>query len=154
MESQQMEYQLLTISKECSALMAKLPNRIIINGRIVGIMQQKTISIRIPKGVYNIIIQSPIPFLYASDEVEIQTSVENVVSFKNRERIWDILFTIDLVLWIAGFFVTLPAPWDMVYEIATNVFLALWLIYEFCIRKKYYRITQYKKMLSQQENKI
>lgn len=148
MESQQTEYQLLTISKECSELMAKLPNRIIINGRIVGVMQQKTVSLRIPKGEYNIMIQSFIPFLYSSDEVEIQTGVENVVSFKNRERIWDILFSIDLVLWIAGFFVTLPVPWDMVYEVATNVFLAVWLVYEFCIRKKYYRITQYKKMLA------
>ena len=148
MESQQPDYQLLTISKECSELMAKLPNRIIINGRIVGVMQQKTVSLRIPKGEYNIMIQSFIPFLYSSDEVEIQTGVENVVSFKNRERIWDILFSIDLVLWIAGFFVTLPAPWDMVYEVATNVFLAVWLVYEFCIRKKYYRITQYKKMLA------
>ena len=147
MESQQPDYQLLTISKECSELMAKLPNRIIINGRIVGVMQQKTVSLRIPKGEYNIMIQSFIPFLYSSDEVEIQTGVENVVSFKNRERIWDILFSIDLVLWIAGFFVTLPAPWDMVYEVATNVFLAVWLVYEFCIRKKYYRITQYKKLI-------
>ena len=127
--------------------MAKLPNRIFINGRFVGIMQQKKVSIMIPEGRYSIMIQSTIPLLYATDEVEIEKGVENVVIFKNRERIWDILFTIDLVLWIAGFFVTLPEPWGMVYEISTNTFLAIWLIYEFCIRKKYYRIREVKKQL-------
>lgn len=147
MDEPQIEYQRLTIEKECSELMSKLPNRIFINGRLVGIMQQKKVSVMIPKGRYTLMIQSAIPFLYATDEVEIEAGVENVVTFKNRERIWDILFTIDLVLWIAGFFVTLPAPWDLVYEIATNTFLAIWLIYEFCIRKKYYRIRQYKKIL-------
>ena len=149
MDETQIEYQKLTIEKDASEFMAKLPNRIFINGRLVGIMQQKKVSIMIPKGQYNIMIQSAIPILYATDEVEIERGVENVVVFKNRERIWDILFTIDLVLWIAGFFVTLPAPWDMVYEIATNTFLAVWLIYEFCIRKKYYRIRQYKKMIKE-----
>lgn len=147
MEELQIEYQKLTIEKDCSKFMAKLPNRIFINGRFVGIMQQKKVSIMIPEGIYSIMIQSSIPFLYSTDQVEIEKEVENIVIFKNRERIWDILFTIDLVLWIAGFFVTLPAPWDMVYEISTNTFLAIWLIYEFCIRKKYYRIKQYKKQL-------
>ena len=148
MDGMQTEYHRLTIVKESSELMAKLPNRIIINGRLVGIMQQKKVSVMIPKGTYIIMIQSVIPFLYASEEVEIEAGVENVVTFRNRERIWDILFTIDLVLWIAGFFVTLPSPWDLVYEISTNTFLAIWLIYEFCIRKKYYRIRQYKAKLN------
>ena len=149
MNETQIEYQKLTIEKETSELMAKLPNRIFINGRLVGITQQKKVSVMIPKGRYSIMVQSPLPFLYATDEVEIERNVENVVAFKNRERIWDILFTIDLVLWIAGFFVTLPAPWDLVYEITTNTFLAVWLIYEFCIRKKYYRIRQYKKIIKE-----
>lgn len=145
MYGQQIEYQKLTIEKESSELMAKLPNRIFINGRLVGIMQTKKVSIMIPEGKYSIMIQSAIPFLYATDIVEIEKGVENVVEFKNRERIWDIVFTIDLILWIAGFFFSLPAPWDMVYEISTNAILAIWLIYEFYIRKKYYRIRQYKK---------
>ena len=144
MEETQIEYQRLTLEKECSEFMAKLPNRIFINGRFVGIMQQKKVSIMIPEGTYNIMIQSPIPLLYATDQVEIQKGVENVVAFKNRERIWDILFTIDLVLWIAGFFITLPEPWDMVYEISTNAILVIWIVYEFCIRKKYYKIRQWK----------
>ena len=144
MDETQIAYQRLTIIKDCSELMAKLPNRIFINGRFVGIMQQKKVNIMIPEGTYNIMIQSPIPFLYATDQIEIQHDVENIVAFKNRERIWDILFMIDLVLWIAGFFVTLPSPWDLIYEISTDTILALWLIYEFCIRKKYYRIIQHK----------
>jgi len=144
MNEMQIEYQKLTIEKETSELMAKMPNRIFINGRFVGIMQQKKVSIMIPKGQYNIMIQSAIPILYATDEVEIEQGVENVITFKNREIIWDILFALDLVLWIAGFFITLPAPWDTIYEIATNTFLVAWVIYELCIRKKYYRIRQYK----------
>lgn len=142
MDNAQIAYQRLTIEKDCSELMAKLPNRIFINGRFVGIMQQKKVTIMIQEGTYNIMIQSVFPFMYATCIAEISQGVENVISFKNRERIWDILFTIDLVLWIAGFFVSLPEPWDLVYEISTNAFLALWLIYEFCIRKRYYRIRQ------------
>ena len=146
MDETQIAYQRLTITKECSELMAKLPNRIFINGRFVGIMQQKNATIMIPEGTYNIMIQSIVPFMYSTCIVEINQGVENVVSFKSRERIWDILFTIDLVLWIAGFFVTFPQPWDLVYEISTNAFLAIWLVYEYCIRKKYYKIRQYKKI--------
>ena len=151
MDIEQTGYQQLTIIKDTSKLMARLPNRIIINGRLIGIMQQKRVTIMIPEGVYSIMIQSPFPFLYATDEVEIQANVENIVTFKNRERIWDILFTIDLALWIAGFFVTFPDPWDMVYEISTNAFLVLWIIYEFCIRKKYYKIAQHKMILGKKE---
>lgn len=147
MEEVQTEFHRLTIEKDCSNLISRLPNRIFINGRLVGIMQQKKVGIMIPEGTYSIMIQSPIPFLYATDQVEIEKGVENVLSFKNREKIWDILFSIDLVLWIAGFFFTLPEPWNMVYEISTNTILVIWLIYEFCIRKKYYRIKQYKSII-------
>ena len=89
MDETHIEYQKLTIEKDASEFMAKLPNRIFINGRLVGIMQQKKVSIMIPKGQYNIMIQSVIPFLYATDEVEIERGVEHVVVFKNRERIWE-----------------------------------------------------------------
>ena len=147
MDEMQTEYQKLTIIKDCSSFMAKLPNKIFINGRLVGIMQQKKVSIMIPQATYSIMIQSPIPFLYATDMVEIEPQVENIVTFRNRERIWDILFSIDLILWISGFFVSLPSPWNMIYEISTNAFLVIWLIYEFCIRKKYYHIRQYKTIL-------
>ncbi len=147
MNEKQIEYQRLTIIKESSKLMSRIPNKIFINGRLVGIMQQQKVSVMIPQGTYNIMVQSVIPFLYATKVIEIEQGVENVVTFRNRERIWDILFSIDLALWIAGFFITLPEPWGMVYEIATNTFLAIWLIYEFCIRKKYYRIRSHKTII-------
>lgn len=144
---EQLELQKLTIEKSCSELMARIPNRIIINGRFVGIMQQRKVSIMIPKGNYHLMIQSVFPFMYATADISIEPEVENFVKFRNRERVWDILFTIDLILWIAKFFFTLPDPWDMIYEISTNTFFAIWLIYEFCIRKKYYLISQYKRMI-------
>lgn len=147
MEEKQIEYQRLTIIKESSELMSRIPNKIFINRRLVGIMQQKKVSVMIPQGTYNIMVQSIIPFLYATKVIEIEQGVENVVTFRNRERIWDILFSIDLALWIAGFFITLPEPWGMVYDVATNTFLAIWLIYEFSIRKKYYRIRSYKTII-------
>lgn len=147
MEEKQIEYQRLTIIKESSELMSRIPNKIFINRRLVGIMQQQKVSVMIPQGTYNIMVQSIIPFLYATKVIEIEQGVENVVTFRNRERIWDILFSIDLALWIAGFFITLPEPWGMVYDVATNTFLAIWLIYEFSIRKKYYRIRSYKTII-------
>ncbi len=143
---QQPEMQKLTIVKNCPKIMSRLPNKIFINGKFIGIMQVPEVVIMIPKGEYNIMIQSMFPFLYATEQIDIKADVENFVSFKNREKIWDILFSIDLILWIAEFFITLPQPYDLIYTILTNGFFAIWLIYEFYIRKKYYRIETYIKM--------
>lgn len=43
----------------------------------------------------------------------------------DKERWWNILFGIDLVLWLIRFFIEFPYPWNIVYEVVSNGFFAL-----------------------------
>ena len=119
-----------------------LPHKIYFNGKLLGIMQRKEILVKdIPEGRYRLKIQSMIPFLFAEREIFIKGG-QNTVTFSDREKFWDILFTIDLVLVIAKLFLKLPDNINMIYNIVTNGYFAVWLIYEWVIRKRYFRIKQ------------
>ena len=119
-----------------------LPHKIYFNGKLLGIMQRKEILVKdIPEGRYRLKIQSMIPFLFAEQEIQIKRGA-NTVIFSDREKFWDILFTIDLVLVIAKLFLKLPDHINMIYNIVTNGYFAVWLIYEWVIRKRYFRIKQ------------
>lgn len=82
-----------------------------------------------------------IPFLYAEKEIQIKRG-ENTVTFSDREKFWDILFSIDLILVIVKLFLKLPDNINLIYNIVTNGYFAIWLIYEIAIRKRYFRIKQ------------
>ena len=117
-----------------------LPHKVYFNGQLLGIMQRKEIQVKdIPEGKYRLKIQSMIPFLYAEQEIRIQRG-ENTVTFSDREKFWDILFTIDLILVIVKLFLKLPDHVNLIYNIVTNGYFAVWLIYEWIIRKRYFRI--------------
>ena len=119
-----------------------LPHKIYFNGQLLGIMQRKEIQVKeIPEGKYRLKIQSMIPLLYAEKEIQIKRG-ENAVTFSDREKFWDILFTIDIVLVIVKWFITLPDHINLIYNIVTNGYFAVWLIYEWVIRKRYFRITE------------
>lgn len=117
-----------------------LPHKIFINGKLLGVMQRKEIQVKdIPEGKYLLRIQSMIPFISAEKEIDINRG-KNQVTFSDREKFWDILFTIDLILVIVKCFITLPDHIDMIYKIVTNGYFVVWLIYEWIIRKQYFRI--------------
>lgn len=119
-----------------------LPHKIYFNGKLLGIMQRKEILVKdIPEGRYRLKIQSMIPFLFAEREIFIKGG-QNTVTFSDREKFWDILFTIDLVLVIVKLFLKLPDNINMIYNIVTNGYFAVWLIYEWVIRKRYFSIKQ------------
>ena len=119
-----------------------LPHKIFFNGQLLGIMQRKEIQVKdIPEGVYRLKIQSMIPFLFAETEITVKRG-ENTVIFSDREKFWDILFTIDLLLVIVKWFITLPDTINLIYSIVTNGYFAVWLAYEWIIRKRYFRIQQ------------
>lgn len=119
-----------------------LPHKIYFNGQLLGIMQRKEIQLKgIPEGKYSLKIQSMIPFIYAEKEIGIKRGA-NTVTFSDREKFWDILFTIDLVLVIVKLFITLPDNIDLIYKIVTNGYFVIWLIYEWVIRKRYFRIEE------------
>jgi len=124
----------------------QIPHKIIINGQLLGIMQTRELQIQMPPGHYVLTIQSMIPFISASQNVTVQEGVVNYAEFHDREKWWDYLFIIDIVLWLADFFFTLPHPWGLIYKIFTNGYFVVWLLYEFIIRKKYFIINTYSKV--------
>lgn len=62
----------------------------------------------------------------------------------DKERWWNILFGIDLVLWLIRFFIEFPYPWNIVYEVVSNGFFALSLARIWFIRNKYFQIIEQK----------
>lgn len=131
------------ITAKTSKLMSRIPHKILINGNFIGIMQQKQVSIDMPAGMFQFSIQSVIPYFSSSTIINVQENVENHLVFQDREKWWDILLIIDLILWTWRFFWKFPSPWNWIYEVFTNGILILWLLYEWLIRKKYFKISTY-----------
>ncbi len=132
----------LTLIDKTSKMGMTLPHKIFFNGQLLGIMQRKEIKVKdIPEGKYQLKIQSMFPFIYAEKEIHIKRG-ENQVTFNDREKFWDILFTIDLLLVIVKLFIHLPDNINLIYNIVTNGYFAIWLIYEWVIRKRYFRIEE------------
>ena len=115
------------------------PHKILFNGKQVCIMKKKAKISGIPCGKYKLTIQSMFPFISAETEIDIRQG-ENKITFTDKETLWDVLFSIDLILMVVHWFVHLPDNIDLIYKIVTNGYFILWLIYEWAIRKKYFKI--------------
>lgn len=144
----------LKIIHHTSKLMSKIPHRILINQQLIGLMNTPEVNIRIPEGRYLITIQSVFPLFSASMAVGVSENVENVLAFSDREKWWDILFVIDIILWCADRLIHLPHPWNIVYQIFTNGYFVLWLLYEWLIRKKYFRLSFQQNILANDYRKL
>lgn len=120
--------------------MPHLPHLLIINGQNVGLLQQEKVRVDIPEGTYSIKIQSLVKWFSSTRSIHVSNGVENILTFGDKEKVWDLLFVVDIVLWFAEFFFTLPHPWELVYKIFTNGYLVLWILYEWIIRNKYFSL--------------
>lgn len=125
-----------------------MPYVIAINGRNVGVMRSRRCVVNnIPEGSYDITVKCGMFFkgreftLSGSQRIEVGREENCAIRFRNREVVWNILFDIDLLLWIAGFFITLPHPWHLVYKIISNGFFVIWLIRLYMIRDRYFVIS-------------
>ena len=74
--------------------------------------------------------------LSSTEQVEVSPTGEVICEFHDRERLWNILFDIDLVLWVVSWFVQMPP----LYKILSDAFFVIWIVRLVLIRKKYYRI--------------
>lgn len=149
-----------------------MPRKIIINGIPVALMNpmtikekgkiriaipqmkagESTIKLIIPEGGYKVEIQSMFRYFSSTIMVHVMESCDNHVDFEDREKIWDRLFILDIVLWcIKGIF-QLGYPWSTIYEIFTNGYFIVWLVYEWMIRKRYFRVDAYSKLVRKEEN--
>ena len=129
----------LTIVQKRGKFSFNIPHKLLIDGRFVGIMKAKKVSVEMPMGEYAITIQSMIPFISASQRVTLSPRSETTLEFSDREKWWDALFVVDIVLWTIKRFLHLAAPWTWIYEVFTNGYFLLWLLYEWRIRKHYFK---------------
>lgn len=109
-------------------------------------MKGDDVDIDIPEGRYDIevrVIFNPRkPGLYLGGNRTILLSEYEIkdLTITDKERRWNILFDIDLVLWVAEFFITLPSPWHAIYLILSNGFFIIWLLRLWIIRKEYFKL--------------
>ena len=133
---------LLTLIQSRGKFSMRLPHNILINGQLLGMMRDPQVTIRIPAGQYDVTVQSMIPFISATHRVTLTEAQPVTLSFRDREQVWDTLFVIDFALWILKRFLHLSNPWSWMYEVFTNGYFLLWLLYEWRIRKQYFKFHQ------------
>ncbi len=133
----------------------KMPYQVIINGRLVGIMRTPQARLRMPAGCYMVTIRTGgfVPVgkkgktidmtLSSTEAIQITDYAYNCLDFKDSGRWWDVVFTIDLVVWIVSLFLTIPHPWNIVYHVLSDGFFVAWLIRLFFVRKRYYAMKSY-----------
>lgn len=126
----------------------KLPHAVFINGQFLGMIRERDVRVIAPAGSYSLRVQfgGRIPIgksgksidlsVSSTEQVQLTPQKEMVCEFHDRERIWNLLFDIDLIVWLVSLFVTMPP----LYRIISDVFFAVWLVRLIIIRKKYYKI--------------
>lgn len=130
----------LIIKQQRGKLSMSIPHKILVDGMFIGIMKGRQVIVELPYGQYDITIQSMIPYFSSTAHVQVSLHQDTVLSFSDREQWWDALFVVDIILWIVKRFMHLSAPWTWIYEIFTNGYFVLWLVYEWCIRKQYFKM--------------
>ncbi|MCR5192417.1 MAG: hypothetical protein K6D59_03845 [Bacteroidales bacterium] len=127
----------------------RLPHAVFIDGLYAGMLVDDQLRINAPHGSYDLRVQfgGRIPIgksgksidvsLSSTKKIEVPATGDVECVFHDRERLWNILFDIDLILWVVSLFVTMPP----IYKILSDAFFAVWLVRLVLIRKKYYKIT-------------
>lgn len=119
-------------------LMAMLPHYLLIDGQLVGVMKGKQVTVNMPSGHHSFTVRSMYKFIESTVEADLIPDKTLLLTFGDRERVWNWLFNVDLALWIVKRFVHLPDPWGLVYEVVSNGFFAIWLLRVWLIRKHYF----------------
>ena len=127
----------------------RLPHAVFLDGLYAGMLKNDLLQLNAPHGNYNLKVQfgGRVPIGKSGKTIDISVSSEKQIEvpqfgdveymFHDREKLWNILFDIDLIVWVVSWFVAMPP----LYKIFSDVFFAVWLVRLVLIRKKYYRIT-------------
>ena len=81
-------------------------------------------------------------FIESSAEVYVPIGESKRLTFTYKDKIWNWLFNIDLVLWFLKRILHVPEPWGTIYEMVSNGFFAVWLLRIWIIRKSYFNIEE------------
>lgn len=126
----------------------RLPHVVFLDGLYAGMLKDDRLLINAPRGNYDLKVQFggrvPIGKNGKSIDISVSSTKQIEVSgigdveyvFHDRERIWNILFDIDLIVWVVSWFVTMPP----LYKIISDIFFAVWIVHLIIIRKRYYKI--------------
>ena len=129
----------------------KLPHAVFIDGLYAGMLRDDKIQLDVPQGNYELRVQfgGRMPIgksgksidlsLSSTDRIEINRTGNVICDFHDRERLWNILFDIDLILWVVSWFVAMPS----LYKIISDAFFIIWLLRLLVIRKRYYKLKVY-----------
>lgn len=126
-----------------------LPYWVFINEQPVGLMRSREASLTLPAGTFNLSVRIVLAlfkwrFYIGGSRVVSLTEGEHLhLRITDKERIWNQLFDVDLVIWIAKFFFHLPHPWNIVYEVLSNGFFIIWIARIWIIRKRYFKLVTY-----------
>ena len=137
---------LVITQKKRGKLCLKIPHYLLINGRMLWLMRDESVTLNMPPATFELRIQSIFKWFFSSAVVSTHEGTVTHIDFSDREKWWDILFVIDIILWCVKRFLNLAAPWTWIYEIFTNGYFVAWLIYEWSIRKRYFRLDIYEKI--------
>ena len=127
-----------------------LPHYLLINDNVVGVMKGEA-RVTVPAATFKVTVRSSIKFIESSAVVSTSEPVDTYVEFGDREKVWDIIFWADMVLWLVKRLLHLPEPWGIIYEILSNGFFAVWLLRVWIIRKKYFKVEVFQK-IAKREN--
>lgn len=130
----------VTVAQRTRSRLA-FPHYLLINGQLLGIMKKDDVRLALPPGHYVFTVRSMYKFIETSFPVDVTVGHNVRLEYWHSERLWNLLFNIDLVLWVLKRFVTLPDPWDLVYEVLSNGFFVVWLIRTWVIRKRYFKFS-------------
>lgn len=146
---------LLVITHRQKDFWVRIPYQVIVNGRLVGTMNTPQARLRLPAGYYTITIRSGsyVPIgkkgktldltLSSTAPVQVSEYGYTCLDFKNKERWWNTLFNIDLILWLTSVFLRIPNPWNIVCHVVSEGFFLIWIIRLLIVRRRYYSMESY-----------
>ena len=126
----------------------RLPHAVFLDGLYAGMLKDDQLQLNAPRGNYDLKVQfgGRVPIGKSGKTIDVSVSSTKQIEvpyvgdveyvFHDRERLWNIMFDIDLIAWVVSWFVTMPP----LYKIISDVFFAVWLVRLVLIRKKYYKI--------------
>lgn len=78
-----------------------LPHYLLINGQMLGLMRgNDNVRVALPKGDYAVTVRSAYKFVESTAQVHITEGETLTLIFGDRERWWNWLFNLDLILWL------------------------------------------------------
>lgn len=126
----------------------RLPHAVFLDDLYAGMLKDDRLQLNAPRGNYDLKVQfgGRVPIGNSGKTIDVSVSSTKQIEvpyvgdveyvFHDRERLWNIMFDIDLIAWVVSWFVTMPP----LYKIISDVFFAVWLVRLVLIRKRYYNI--------------